>query len=492
MLNGKGNPGNCIMEILSAPFWTELLSLTAQPLYLVGGSVRDLLIDAPHIKDFDLLMPSGSEDVARAFAGRIGGSFFVLDDERKVTRVVKREAGGPVQFDFTNFDGPDLHADLARRDFTINAMAVDVRGLLGTRSLDGLVDLFCGREDIRQRLIRVVDPRVLNGDPLRLLRAVRFAATLGFTIERSTALYIRDRADLVVQPSAERIRDELFQILSVPGAGRHLLLMESLGLLRKLLPELESLKDFAPGKHHIYDILTHSITTAGYVDDVLARIPVVSPGHAVTVLAHLDQELEQFVTRGAALRFACLLHDNAKSDTFTSDGEGNVHFFGHDTIGSETALIICRRFRLSNETSSVVSRLIRHHMRPLNLSVPGGPSKRALYRYCRDLKDAVPESIVLSLADAKATSEAMPADGFTDTQKVSGQVLDYYYSKYLKTEAKPFVTGKDLIARGMKAGPIFRDILDDIKERQADGTLQDRQEALAYLDASAAHKEHDR
>ena len=472
------------MKLQAFTYLSEILPLTAQKIYLVGGSVRDLLIGVPNIKDIDLLMPSGSEVVARTFADRIGGSFFVLDEKRKITRVVKHDSGGAVQFDFTNFEGPDLHADLARRDFTINAMAVDMRGFLETRTLGGLIDLFDGQEDIRQKLIRIADPKVLDEDPLRLLRAARFAATLGFNIEKSTARHIRDRAELVSRPSAERIRDEFFQILSVAGAGRHLLLMESLGLLSKLLPELGPLKDFAPGKHHLYDIFTHSIKTAEYVDSVLERFATLSPAHTGTVLSHLDQELEQFVTRRAALRFACLLHDNAKSETYTRDGEGNIHFFGHDTIGADKALFICERFRLSNDTSSVVSRLIRHHMRPLNLSTPGGPSKRALYRYCRDLKDAVPESIVLSLADAKATSEVMPADGFTDTQKVSGQVLDYYYGKFLKTEAKPFVTGRDLIARGMKSGPKFREILDDIKERQAEGTLKDRQEALKYLDSS--------
>ena len=479
------------MDILAAPFLSELLSLTSQPIYLVGGSVRDLLIGVPDVKDIDLVMPSGSEDVARVFADRIGGSFFFLDEERKVTRVVKQTAGSTVQFDFTNFEGPDLPADLARRDFTINAMAVDVRGFLSTGSLDGLIDLNNGREDVQRKLIRVTSPQVLDDDPLRLLRSVRFAATLGFSIEETTTRYIRDRADLVTKPSAERIRDELFQILSAAGAGGHLLLMESLGLLRKLLPELGPLKDFAPGKHHLYDIFTHSLRSAGYVDSVLEKLPSLAPEHAGTVLDHLDQELEQLVTRRAALRFACLLHDSAKADTYTRDGEGDIHFFGHDTIGADKALLICQRFRLSSDTSSIVSRLIRHHMRPLNLAAPGGPSKRALYRYCRDLKDAVPESIVLSLADAKATSEVMPPEGFTDTQKIAGQILDYYYGKFLKTEAKPFVTGKDLIARGMKSGPKFREILDDIKERQAEGTLKDRQEALDYLDSSTTLKEHD-
>jgi len=469
------------MDIPAYTYLRRLPPLTDTIIYLVGGSVRDLLIGDQAIKDIDLLMPSGSEKVARSFADVIGGSFFFLDEERRITRVVKQEADATVQFDFTNFEGADLHADLARRDFTVNAMAVDLKAFLATGSLDGLIDLFEGREDVRQRLIRVADPRVLDEDPLRLLRAVRFAATLGFSIEKGTAEQIRGRADLVAKPSAERIRDELFQILGLLGAGRHLLLMESLGLLNKLLPELEPLKDFAPGKHHLYDLFTHSIKAAEYTDAVIANLPVLTPVYAATVISHLDEQLEQFVTRRAALRFACLLHDNAKAETYSRDDEGDIHFFGHDQVGAVKAQAVCERFRLSNDTTSVVARLIKHHMRPLNLAAPGGPSKRALYRYCRDLKDAVPESIVLSLADAQATAEVMPAEGFTDTQKLSGQVLDYYYGKFRKAEAKPFVTGKDLIAHGMKPGPKFREVLDEIRERQAEGALKDRHEALEYL-----------
>lgn len=470
------------------PAFTYLERLTAgapAPVYLVGGTIRDLLIGDQTVKDIDLLMEAGSEDVARAFADAIHGSFFYLDHERKITRVVKHEGETALQFDFTNFEGPDLRADLARRDFTVNAMALGLRAFLATRSLDGVVDPFGGREDVGQKLIRVPSPKVLDDDPLRLLRAARFAATLGFSIEVQTAVQIRSRADLVTRPSAERIRDELFQLLSVPGAGRHLLLLESLGLLAKLLPELTPLKDFSPGKHHLYDIFTHSIRAAEYVDAVASDLAALSPEHADTVRAHLGEPVEQFVTRWAALRFACLLHDSAKSETYSRDEDGDIHFFGHDQAGAEKAEAVCGRFRLSNDTTSLVSRLIRHHMRPLNLAAPAGPSKRALYRYCRDLKDGVPESIVLSLADARATAEVMPAEGFTDTRKLSAQVLDYYYGKFLKAEAKPLVTGKDLLARGMRPGPRFREILEDVRERQAGGALKDRQEALEYLDASS-------
>ena len=464
-----------------APYLSVLAGLAAEPLYLVGGSVRDLLLGIGNIKDLDLAMAAGSETLAQAFADRIGGSFFFLDEDRKITRVVKRGPDGDLQFDFTNFEGPDLRADLARRDFAMNAMAVELCGFLSAGKLDGLVDPFDGKGDIEKRVVRVFDAAVLDADPLRLLRAVRFAATLGFSIDAPTQEAVRARADLAVGPAPERIRDELFQVLAVPGAGRYVEALESLGLLRTLLPELSALKDFAPGRHHCYDILTHSLKTTEYVDAVLDDLVSLAPDHAGHVRDLLAGELEPLVTRGAALRFACLLHDVAKAETYSRDDDGDIHFFGHDTVGSERALAVCRRFRLSGNTGSVVSRLVRHHMRPLNLSAPGGPTRRALYRYCRDLKDAVPESVVLSLADARATSEAMP-EGFTDTSRTAAVILDYYFGKYLKTEAQPFITGRDLIARGMRPGPGFREILDDIREQQAGGTLRNRAEALAYLD----------
>ena len=468
---------------MNAPFGTylsELPSLTPQKIYLVGGSVRDLLLGSRNIKDIDLLMASGSEDVARRFAGVIGASFFFLDEERKITRVVKQADHEVIQFDFTNFEGPDLKADLGRRDFTINAMALDLREYIHSRSLDGIVDLFRGREDVQNRLIRVTKPAVLDEDPLRLLRAVRFAATLGCTIEDDSAQQIRKRSLLIAKPSSERVRDELFLILSERNAEKHLLLMDALGLLGPLFPELEPLRGFAPGRYHIHDVLTHSIKTAGYIDSVLDDLTDLSPDHGGTVRAHLEESLEQHVPRKAALRFSCLIHDNAKPETF-SNADGHVRFHGHDNLGAEKAVSLCRRMRLSRDTEKAVTSVIRHHMRLFNLSTPAGPSKNAMYRYCRDLGDALPESLILALADARATFEIMPKEKFTDTTKPLALVLEYYYTKFLKVEARPLVTGQDLIDRGLKPGPKFREILEEIKERQAEGTLKDRHEALDYI-----------
>ncbi len=462
-------------------YLSQFIAHTQQPVYLVGGSVRDLLLGIRDIKDIDVLMPAGSEDVARRFSDSIGGSFFFLNEERKITRVVKQHDGATIQFDFTNFEGPDLQTDLGRRDFTVNAMALDLRDFIQNKSLDSLIDLFHGREDIKNRLIRAVKPHVLDEDPLRLLRAVRFAASLGFSIEEGTASQIRSRATLVTQPSPERIRDEFFQVLSQRSAEKHLMLLDSLGLLPKLLPELDTLTGFSPGKYHKYDVRTHSIKAAGYVDGVLDDLPKIAPEYDHLVLEHLDQPLENLIPRKAALRFACLMHDIAKPETFSRDENGNIHFYGHDNLGAEKVKDTCRRLRLSKDTEGVVAKVIKQHMRLFSLATPGGPSRNAMYRYCRDMKGALPESLILAQADARATYDIMPKEKFTDTERPMAAVLTFYYERFMKTEAKPLITGRDLIERGLKPGPRFREILEDIKERQASGTLKDRREALAYL-----------
>ncbi len=469
------------MDIPARTLLARLAAIAPHPVYLVGGPVRDLLCGAPALRDIDLLMPAGSEDAARAFADAVGGSFFFLDEDRRITRVVKQEGSETLQFDFTNFEGPDLEADLRRRDFTMNAMALDLGAYLATGSLAGTIDPLGGREDLERRVIRTADPKVLDDDPLRLLRAVRFSATLGFAIEPRTQEEIRRRAGAAARPSPERVREELFLVLSAPASGGHLRLLESLGLLQVLLPELDPLRDFAPGKHHVYDILTHSLRTAELLDQALSDLGGIAPARIDAVREHLAERHEQGITRFAALRFACLLHDVAKAGTFSRDAQGKVHFYGHDQLGAEAVKETCGRFRLSRQTAAAVERLVRHHMRPLGLTSPNGPSRRALYRYCRDLRDTLPESILLSLADGAATYEAMPGGDFTDTRRTAAVIIEYYYGRFLRTEARPFVTGRDLIALGMRPGPVFRNILDDLREKQADGELKDRDEALRYL-----------
>ena len=236
----------------------------------------------------------------------------------------------------------------------------------------------------------MIRPEAFDKDPLRILRAVRFAATLGFIIEKETETQIRRRSKKITEPSLERVRGELFLILAEKNAERHINLLDSLGLLAALLPEIEPLRGFAPGRYLVHDVLAHSIKTVGYLDNVLDDLPNISPEYAPDVLKHLEEQLEYQVLRKSALRFACLLHDIAKPETFTDTG-GRISFHGHDNLGAEKATLICHRFMLSRSSVALVANVIKQHMRLFNLATAAGLSKNAMYRYCRDVRDELPK-----------------------------------------------------------------------------------------------------
>ncbi len=453
------------------------------PIYLVGGTIRDLLLHKDTISDIDIIAKNGSDKIARAFAIATNASFFYLDEQRGVSRVVTGRQDGSLQFDFANFDGPDLIADLGRRDFTVNAMATELHDFIKSYDIAQchIIDQYRGRNDLRDGFIRLISPTALDDDPLRMLRAVRFAALLGFSLAPGVANEVHKRASTITSSSAERIRDEFFLILSFPGAGRHLLKLDSLGLLESIFPELLPLRGFTPGNYHNHDVLTHSFLTADYVEHALNQLVSLSVAHADQLRKHFDSPLERCISRMAALRFACLLHDVGKIDTFTRAENDEVHFYGHDQKGADKTRQICKRLKISTTASVVADKLVRNHMRPLQLTQANGPSRRSLYRYCRDLNDALPESVALSIADGRATSEAMQLRNFTDTSKTASLILAYYFDNYLITEDKPLVSGKDLIALGMQPGPGFRIILDAVREQQADGSLKSRQQALDFI-----------
>lgn len=192
--------------------------------YVVGGCLRDLVLSR-EVNDVDIAVAGDAEKLSRSFAGECSGTFFWLDQERGHSRVIIRGGGGTVTFDFAPLRGEDIFADLALRDFTINALAVPLEGEAE------LIDPIGGVADIRAKMVRRCSGSVFRDDPLRLVRAFRFAATLGFRIEDATLGAIPAHAPLVANVAGERIRDEVFRILQAPGAGSSFREMGNAGLL---------------------------------------------------------------------------------------------------------------------------------------------------------------------------------------------------------------------------------------------------------------------
>ncbi len=240
-------------------------ALPKQEIYLVGGAVRDMLLNRLS-RDFDFAVPSNGISLARRVANTLNADFMVLDDERDTGRVIVTDPDGERTFlDFATYRGENLEADLRARDFTINAIAFDLQGKT-------LIDPLNGASDLRAKIIRACSATSLHDDPVRILRAVRQAAAFGFKIQLETRKAMKDSTNLLPKISPERLRDELFKILEGPKPDASLRALEMLGVLHYLLPELSALKGVAQSEPHIYDVWEHTLRVLGYLENILSTL----------------------------------------------------------------------------------------------------------------------------------------------------------------------------------------------------------------------------
>jgi poly(A) polymerase len=468
--------------------------------YLVGGLVRDALLGLD-TADIDIAVAADALEVAPGIAAGLGGKFIPLDEENRVGRVVIPEAGGfpeGVRFvlDFSSFGG-GIEADLARRDFTVNAMAVAL-GRHAANATGGMViDPFRGRGDLAAGVIRVVSETAFSSDAVRLLRAVRLAAELGFAIEEETAGLVRRYSGLVAGVAGERLREELLRLLAVPGSGRYIALLDELGLLTALFPELAGTRGVEQPKEHYWDVLEHSLKTVRAVDFLIEQAEWEYAGEEVLsvvpwspVLAeHFDREVSSGSTRKIMLKLAALLHDVRKPQTRTLDN-GRVRFLGHGDEGAAAAAEMLGRLRFSSREIKLVETEVKHHMRPTQLSQEGMPSRRAIYRYFRDTGEAGIDILYLSLADHLATrGPNLDISGWREHARLVDFVLSRRFEEKNIVQPAKIVDGYDIIrCFGVKPGPGVGEVLEAVREAQASGEVSSREEALdfieKYLDSS--------
>jgi len=230
-------------------------------LYAVGGMIRDSFLKRSKLRpDFDFSIRKGAFPFGRKLAAHLKGCFVPLDREHGACRVVKRSAGVLCTIDLTDFRGASLEEDLKARDYTINALAVDLRDLLGARDLlSAVVDPLGGYQDIRAGVIRVTSEAALRDDPLRILRAFSFSAQLGFTITPATRKLLKKHKERLTGVSPERIRDELFKVLESPDAARFVDELDSLKILDIVFPEIVKMRGRSQGPYHHLDVWAHSV-----------------------------------------------------------------------------------------------------------------------------------------------------------------------------------------------------------------------------------------
>jgi len=466
----------------------NLLRSEASPCYIAGGYVRDWLLQQPSV-DLDLVVAGAAIPLARRIADRTGGAFYVLDEEMGAARVVYRRPPG-LTVDVAAMRGPDIVADLQARDFTVNSMAVDVRHWYDPSP--AVLDPCDGQADLAAGILRATSDRAFRSDPLRLLRAVRFTATLGLRIEPQTESWIRRDASLVAQPSAERIRHELALIVASSGAAGHLCRMDELGLMHGVLPEVTALKGVAQSAPHVHDVYEHTLATIAEAERLTA-FPDAQLGpdearflgpFAADLAEHLSETISEARTRSTLLKFAAMLHDVGKPLTQTVQADGRIRFFGHARIGADIAAEVLTRLRFTTRETRLISTVVTHHMRPGLLLKEPSVTRRAIYRLFRDTGDAGVDVLILALADQLATrGETLQRDHWRDYLRLTHRMLDHYFRKRQEVVAPPkLVTGRDVMAvLNLPSGPRVGELLEKLREAQAEGQVLTREQALDFL-----------
>jgi poly(A) polymerase len=431
----------------------EIARRKAVSLYLVGGAIRDIILDRG-VRDYDFVVEAKEIPFLDQLGAILEASVFPMGKGRgeRVYRLVKGER----VIDFAVMEGDDIEQDLKRRDFTINAIAYsfEERRFFTTSQ---------AMEDVRAGRIDVVSPQALQADPLRMLRAVRYRCTLpGFALTDGLKETIKRYKELLTEVAPERIRAELDEIILSPFPAEGLGLMHELGLLTLVFPELTHLADLPQGRHHRTDVLSHTIEVVGAVDTLIREKQPFS--------------FQPLRSDRLILGYAALFHDLGKPATKSIDEGGEIHFYGHPEQSSLLAQEIMRRLKFPNRVRNGVIPLVENHMRILTLA-QGEPSDKALRRLINAMGEGISLLLVLGLAETGSKEGEDEGKRFKD---LCQRIWDLYEEEDL-IAPEPFLMGRDLLAMGHSPGPRLGEILNEVRRRQIAGELKDREEALRFV-----------
>ncbi len=452
--------------------------------FLVGGVVRDAILNRA-TSDVDIALIGDVRNIGTDLAGFLAGRCVVLDSSRDMARVfVSSETGGGF-VDLSPLNR-DIQFDLGFRDFTIDSMAVPISSSLKDKSGFDLIDPTDGLVDLRAGVIRAVSWQALESDPLRLIRAVRLASQLDFKIDEKTTEWIRGRANLIWEVAPERIREELLKVISTSIPARALRILDDLDLLCGIIPELSGTKGVTQPKEHYWDVFNHSIETTEKLRLLLDRqLNTNAHMDAIYQRKYFEEEISDGHSRTTMLVLASLLHDIGKPTTKSVERNGRVRFLGHANVGVDLTTKIMKRLRFSRRGIDFVSKIVEHHLRPGQLAAKGMiPTKRAIYRYYRDLGDVAVDTVYLNLADyLAAKGPIMDSDEWIKHCEIAWHILKFQSETDAIQTSGRLIDGNDIMEiLSITQGPDVGRLLEAVQEATASGEISSRDEALEFVD----------
>ena len=478
--------------------------------YLVGGSIRDLLTKNCEFCDRDISI-KGAEQFAQKIAAQFDATFVTLDSENKIYRVVLRDKIN--YLDISELHGSSIEEDLKRRDFTINAIAYDLAN-------DTFIDVTNGLNDIKNKVLRHIDEKNFEDDPLRVLRAFRFYAVTGFTMTSELESALKKYMSLALNPAKERINYEIMKLFGGNFTADALLKMDEFELLEKIFPCVVDMKKVPLNSHHHLDLIHHVIETVKQIEIIYANLSGFEKEHMDTV------DFGGF-PRINHLKLAGFLHDIGKFSTWTIEGakggksrgklggksegkseggkygicndnkfeclydkpeckECNVRhrFIKHDDVGSKMVVPLLRDLKFSKKQIEYISCMIKNHIYPSNVIAAPELSEKVMMRYIRKMGENVVDNIILAKADRLSARGIEITEDVINTN-LSGlqKLLDFYL--YKKDSLKPLpklIDGTEIMELlGIKQSPFLGEIINSLKEAQLNGDINTKEGAIKFV-----------
>jgi poly(A) polymerase len=513
----------------------HLFSNSHSQAYLVGGSVRNLLLQAP-CSDWDIVTDGNYLKLGRQLANELGGYYASMHE--KACRIVLKHAQQEIVIDLSPLQGDSIEADLQLRDFTLNAIAVPLANMvqhLTVKETLTFIDPLNGVADLKAHILRAVNDRVFQDDPLRMLRAMRFLMRYQLTLESQTERMICRDASLLPQVAGARIHEELYSILQPDGATAQLRFLDTHGLLTALIPEFTPARGMLQPSLHHWDVLEHSLESVGALEQLATLLQQTPPeptpqtptqypcdlspekvgtrfiasvgagqdaglGSGAGLVAGTGQEdlveIQQLLSEAEqqgifnfstltapATKLATLLHDIGKTVTYAVDEEGTITFYHHPQRGIPLAQAIMQRLNASTHDRRLVQQVVAHHMRPGQLR-HDQLTARAIRRYFMDLGPTGILVALVSLSDHLAMRGPQPLTEHWEHHLATVRLLLMRYIRKRESILPPkLIQANELMQRfNLEPGPMVGQILESIAEQQAEGHVHSKEEAFWFIE----------
>ncbi len=468
----------------------------SQEIYIVGGAIRDVLLGR-ELNDLDFVLSENPTLLAKQIARELGVGFFVLDDERNTARVVyHREGKRAFPLDFVQFTGQDLLTDLEHRDFTINAIAIQMN------NLERLIDPLGGIRDLAEGIIRTCSKQSLLDDPVRVLRGIRLAAQYDFSYAAGVPELMKEASKNLPKTSFERQRDEFFKILEGPNPAEGMKQSRKFGVFTTLIPPLIAQEDVPASPPHTLPLFDHTISVISYLDSLLKDFSIYPKmkknlpwwqlhfmsklnKYSEPLKGYLDEEITLGRSKLGLLFFSALVHDIGKPSTLTLGEDGYLHFYNHAEIGAAIAWEAAKRLRMSNSESEWIRKVVRYHMSLLPFFRNGRkPTRMEIHHFFKEAGEAGLAVVLLSLADSLGTYNQHISQNTWDRQLAVCEALlsAWYEEQDSIVSPKLILDGNDLKKLlGVQPGKAIGQLLEKLEEAQAAGQVHTKDEAILFL-----------